>query len=1467
VHCAACGNENPTVANFCQQCGQKLKTTCAGCGSELSPRARFCHECGQRQAEPAAPTPAEPAAPAEPRQLAEGRYELRRLIGEGAKKRVHLAYDDRLDREVALALIKMDGLDEAGRLRVRREAQAMGRLGDHPNIVTVHDIGEDGGQLYIVSEYMSGGDLEDALGAAGESRRLPEDQALRIASELCGALGHAHAHGVVHRDVKPGNIWIAADGSARLGDFGLAVSVDRTRLTQEGMMVGTVAYMAPEQALGRAPDARSDLYSLGATLYEMLTGRPPFLGDDAVAIISQHIHTAPVAPSWHNPEIPPRLEALVLELLEKDAAARPNGAAALAAGLERVQSGSAETARAPEPVALNPLDRLASGVFVGREDPLDRLRAGVDQALSGHGNVLLLVGEPGIGKTRTSEELVTYARMRGAQALWGRCYEGEGAPPYWPWMQIIRSYVVDGEPQTLMSEMGPGAADIAEIVSEVRERLPGLPTPPKLAPEEARFRLFDSITTFLRNASQRQPLVLVLDDLHWADKPTLLLLEFLVNELEGTRILVLGTYRDVDISRQHPLEQTLAVLARSQTGDRVLLRGLTDEDVGRFLELTSGRTPPGALVDAVFRETEGNPFFVHEVVRLLQSDGRLDQPEDVTSWSVEIPQGVRQVVGRRLDGLSEACNRVLTVGSVIGREFDLRVLAAAGEIGEDTALELLEEAEDARILAEVTGTPGTYRFSHALIRETLYDEVRTTRRVRLHRRIAGVLDEHYAEHPEPHLAELAYHYCEAAPGGDVDKAVEYAERAARRATDAVAYEEAAVHYDRALAALEAREPLDETRACELLLAGAQELFRSGAAEASAERYHRAIEVARRIGSALHLAVGVIGWIEVMMVSASDPEKQAAIEEALEKIGNEYPAIRGRLLLRLAGQLMWMGDPDRVRAIAEEGVALIDAADRRDIDAVTESLSLQNMLLLERHQVEERLAAANRVAEFAREVGDVRREMGAIGLTVAQYAERFDAPSRMEQLAYYRRLGDEVRQPDASALVGNAEAAAALEQGRLADARAHAWSARQHGMRVTPERTVQFYGLQIWALRRFQGRLAETEETLLAGIERYPGSLMWRCLLVCTYAELGRSEPARREIDGYASRDFAELRTDPLLGSDLYALLSDACFAIDYADPAQRLYELLTPMEPYLAMLGLQAAQGAGARHLGNLATLQGRFDVAQGHFESAIENETRAGSLGWLPRTQHDLARMLLTRDASGDRDRAQGLLAQAMETSQELGLKAWLDLCLETKLAAQGVDSGTVAATGTIDAIAASIGARRPDLSLHSAPDGTVTLMFSDMQGFTPMTERLGDFRAREVIRDHNRIVREQVAAHGGHEVELQGDGFLLAFGSARRGLHCAVAIQRAFRAYNGEHSDEPILVRIGLHTGEALREKDKFFGLSVILAARIAAQAQGGHILVSSLVKQLTESGGDIRFGVGRQVSLKGISESQALHSVEWQ
>jgi hypothetical protein len=748
-----------------------------------------------------------------PQSFASGRYEVHHLLGEGANKRVYLARDGVIDRDVAIGMIKTAGLDETGVRRVRREAQAMGRLGDHRNVVSVYDVGQEGEHLFIVAQYMARGDVQTLL-QRSDSSRLSVDDALRIAIDVCAGLDHAHERGVVHRDIKPGNVWLDDDGVARLGDFGLALAIDRTRITQEGTMVGTAAYMAPEQALGGGATPRSDLYSLGAMLYEMLTGRPPFLGDDAVAVISQHINTLPVKPSWHSSEVGRDLDALVLRLLAKDPEERPKSARAAAAELRRIrevgslpaEDGAPEEELAPEAEA---------GRFVGRQREQEQLKAALARALSGEGGTVMLVGEPGIGKTRLAEELAVYARLRGAQALVGHCYEGGVAVPYLPFVEALRQYARSRPDDELREQLGAGAPEASTLVSEIRRRLPDIPEPAPLEGDADRLRLFESVASFVRSAAAASPLVLILDDLHWADKPTLLMLQYLARGVARERVLLLGTYRDVELERTHPLAEIVAALRREQLYERVLLRGFSFEDLRDLLRVRGSQEPPEGFVQRILEETEGNPFFVEEVLRHLAESGAIRREEgqwvgDVSVIEESIPEGVREVIGRRLSRLGERTNRMLGIGSALPNGFSYELLARVSEGEPDQLLDALDEALRARLIVErKEERGGSYRFTHALIRQTLYGELSTPRRVRLHRQIGEALEQVHAANPEPHLGEIAYHFFQAVQTGVAGKAVGYSRRAAERTLSLMAYEESAAHCDRALQALDFAEEPDE----------------------------------------------------------------------------------------------------------------------------------------------------------------------------------------------------------------------------------------------------------------------------------------------------------------------------------------------------------------------------------------------------------------------------------------------------------------------------------------------------------------------------------------------------------------------------------------------------------------------------------------------------------------------------------
>jgi class 3 adenylate cyclase len=1481
--CAACGHANRAGRRFCSECGAPLAVACPACGGRNEAGERFCGECGALLAPGAArsasgsaasssgavsqPSLGPPARPAAPTSLAAGRYQLDRFLGEGAKKLVFLARDTRLRREVAIALVKTEGLDAAGLARVRREAEAMGQLGDHPNVVTIFDVAEEGGQVYIVSRYMPGGDVDGLLREA-ESRRLAIPQALRIATDVARALDHSHSRGIVHRDVKPGNVWLAEDGTAQLGDFGLAVLVDRSRLTQEGMMVGTVAYMPPEQALGRTPDARSDLYGLGAMLYEMLAGRPPFQGDDAVSVIAQHINTPPVKPSWHNDRVSAELDALVLRLLAKDPDERPKDAGEVAAALRALldhgagERTSSEVAAAP--AALLP---ESAGRFVGRQSELAQLQAALARTLGGDGGVVMVVGEPGIGKTRLTDEFAVHAKLRGAQVFKGHCYEGEASVPYLPFVEGLRHYAQSRPDAQLRAELGEAAPELATLVSEVRRRFPDLPAPPALEGEAERQRLFDGVASFLHGASIAAPLVLVLDDLHWADKPTLLLLQYLARRIRRDRVLLVGTYRDVELERTHPLADTIASLRRDGLYERVLLRGLDLHGVRDLIREAGGQDPPDRFVERILRETEGNPFFVAEVLKHLIETGALRREKgewvgDPDSVERSIPEGVREVIGRRLSRLSERCNALLSVASAMPGGFSFEVLSALSDEGEDRVLEQLEEALRAQLVRERQDGSGSYEFGHALIRQTLYHELSTPRRVRLHRQIGEALERLYGRDSEPHLAELAHHFFQGAPGGDIERAVDACTRAAARARELLAWEETAAHLGRALEADEMRPVRDERRRFELLASLGEAQRLSGERAASRRTFQRAVELARRLADVELLARAALGYAtEDVIVEFDEPATLELLEEALAALGPVESPLRARLLSRLALGRIFDADVSRRDALASEAVALARRLGEPGLlGRVLVMWALLDPVVRSGEEHAEQAREIVRCAEAAR--------LPALALDAAMgliraHLDAGDVAALDREIEASARAANELRLRPAIFTAALQRAMRALLCGPFDEAERRIEEARAAGERAEHPLCRFWYLVQRSALLAEIGGVLEANRDLEQFLKttRAPVGPTPR---LSTALRMGRMDEVRALLAETARDDFAAIPHDiNWLGR--MVLVAVACAALDDRERAAAVYDGLLPHRAAVAVGGPAAAcLGPVSHHLAQLAALLGRWEDAERHFAAALEHCEKLEARPVAAHVRCDWAAMLAARLAPGDRERALSLANAALAGAQQLGMKPLVEQALALKLELQGVPSGEL--DRSIYAVASRVETERPDLHAHAAPDGTVTLLFSDMEGFSAMTERLGDLRAREVIRRHNRIVRQQLAAHGGYEVELQGDGFLLAFGSARQGLHCAIGIQRALDADAGAHADEPIRVRIGVHTGEALRDADKFFGKTVILSARIAAQAAGGEILVSSLVRELVASAGDVRFGAARDVELKGLSEPQRVHPVEW-
>ena len=433
----------------------------------------------------------------------------------------------------------------------------------------------------------------------------------------------------------------------------------------------------------------------------------------------------------------------------------------------------------------------------------------------------MVVGEPGIGKTSLCEQLATYVAVRGGRALVGHCYEeGSLSLPYLPFIEAMRSYVLTREPDGLRKDLGSGAADVARLISEIRDALQVELRPPGDA-EDDRWRLLQAVSTFLRNASSVQPLLIVLEDLHDAERGTIDLLLHLARNLQGTRLLIVGTYRDVEVDRSHPLSSALAELRRSGSFLRVPLRGLTVDEVQRMMSVVRGQEVPWSRAEAIHRQTEGNPLFVQEVLRYLVEEGIVVREGGrylLADADAGIPEGLRDVVGKRLSRLGERANQVLSVAAVIGREFRVDVLqrvtglsmGASQGLSEDELIASLEEAQERAVIEERSAVGGVlvFRFTHAFFRQTLYEEIFAARRIRWHQQVARALEEVHARRLDEHAAELAEHFAHSSDPDDLTKAVAYGELAAQRAMSVYAYGEAVRHLEGALKAQEVLDPDD-----------------------------------------------------------------------------------------------------------------------------------------------------------------------------------------------------------------------------------------------------------------------------------------------------------------------------------------------------------------------------------------------------------------------------------------------------------------------------------------------------------------------------------------------------------------------------------------------------------------------------------------------------------------------------------
>jgi len=758
--------------------------------------------------------------------LQNDRYAVLKKLGEGGKGVVYKARDTVLNRVVAIKILKTM-VGEEGYSRFMREAQAVGRL-NHPNIVTIYDIGKDEEKQFFVLEFVDGMSLHELMGTYPEGK-CDIQTALRIAIDICRALQYAHSQGILHRDIKPENIMLTREDTAKLMDFGLAKMLGQPSLTQEGVIVGTVAYVAPEIALGRGADARSDLYSFGAVLYESLTGKSPFIGEDPVKVIFSHIHDCPISPKRLNPKVPEALSDCILKLLEKEPEKRYQSAADLLQVLREIAEGFLREAYVPsaKQAMVVPSPRLVAErevQLIDRVDEMGILREAVDRTVQGEGSLVFLFGEPGIGKTRLTRELGAYARLRGMQVVYGRCpalFRMDGLPPYVLWKEVIRNYLEVCSPEQLYRVVGFYPSEVCKLVPDLAQRLRTVPQSLPITPEHERDRLFEAVSQFVTNISRESPLLVVLDDLQWVDQSSLLLMHYMARGVYRAPMLILGAYRDTDIDEKHVLSSVLTELNRERLVKSVPLKRMSRDDISEMIKrILEQDEVPTEFCELVYDKTRGNPFFVEEVVKSLREEEVIVRKEN--QWKIkevskiEFPSTVKNVIKARIERLDDECQNVLTLASFVGNDFSFAALCGVTGLAEDKVLDLTERMLKTGLVKErVIRGEDVYSFADIIVRDVVHEEVSHLRHKKLHGAVGSALEKIYEKKIDEHLGELALHFLES---GDEEKALSYFLRAGDKAATVYANNEVVSYFQHALVLLEKRDgdPQEKARALEKL---------------------------------------------------------------------------------------------------------------------------------------------------------------------------------------------------------------------------------------------------------------------------------------------------------------------------------------------------------------------------------------------------------------------------------------------------------------------------------------------------------------------------------------------------------------------------------------------------------------------------------------------------------------------------
>jgi hypothetical protein len=954
--------------------------------------------------------------------------------------------------------------------------------------------------------------------------------------------------------------------------------------------------------------------------------------------------------------------------------------------------------------------------FLGRALELGQLVSALEAARSGHGSLILVTGEPGIGKSRLMDEFADAARDRGCSVLIGRCWDGGGAPAYWPWVQVVRA--AGGDFETLASSL--------ERDREARSSVSDA-----VDPAAARFRLFDRVARFLSERSTAAPVVVVVDDLHAADEPSMLLLRFLATSVADQRMLLLGSYREAE-PRIREAAELFGELSR--LGRRMPLTGLSKPEIARFIEMMSDAPAPDAWVDRVYELTAGNPFFVREVVRV-----RAEQPgEDRHA----LPEEVRALIRRRVSNLSSETSAMLHVAAVLGRELDLRVLGETSTLSTERLIDVLGEAQAAGILLADPQTPGSYAFAHDLLREAMYEDLPPTRRMELHRTAGQALERVFAADLDPHLSALAHHFAQAAPLGGADVAADYAVRAGDRAAWLLAYEDAGSWYARALQ-LPAPASTTPERRGELLLMLGDALARAADTAAATSAFDEAAELARRIHDPEMLARAAFGHVTsaepvrlgfggLLITAMFDEESIGLLEEALAALPEGDGRLRARALARLAtAEYPTARGEERVR-LAQEAFDM--ALRLGDPETLVEALHARHWATLGPDTIEGRLANAEQTLLVATGAGELEAAFLARHARLHCLLELCDASGVDAEIAAMEHLSDRIRQQFYAWHVTCLQAIRTLLHGDVAAAERQVREAYENGrMRASEYVTYMFGFAQMVCIRWTQGRLDEMAREVSEHGGRFRSVPRWREALFAV--ETGDEAMARAEIERHARNGFADLPREGLWLLHLSAL-AEACVSVGDRRRAASLYELLVPFDDRNAISISTMPFGPVAMRLGMLAGLLERWDAIDDHFDRALERCDALGARALRARVLLERARATLARAAANDRSRADSFLAEAGSICDDLELSG-----IARRVAELPADSKV----RPVDAPAESV--LRREGQYWTIAYGGRTARLHDLRGLHYIADLLAspgrEFHALDLLTAHTGAGSREIGAH----------------------------------------------------------------------------------------------------------------------------